>query len=165
MVMSGSADLTAGELTSFIMYCTTLSNNASAISNSYSNIIQGTSAVQKVFEMMEYAPQINEKDQLAPSKPLKGEIEFVNVGFRYPKGEGQVLRNLNLHIRKGEYVAFVGQSGSGKSTIVKQIERFYEPQFGNIYFDDMNCKDINIKSVREQSGFVGQDPILFSGTL
>jgi ABC-type multidrug transport system fused ATPase/permease subunit len=59
LVMNGNADLTAGELTSFIMYCTTLSNNASAISNSYSNIIQGTSAVQKVFEMMEYEPQIN----------------------------------------------------------------------------------------------------------
>lgn len=72
MIISGSADLTAGELTSFIMYCTTLSNNASAISNSYSNIIQGTSAVQKVFEMMEYEPQINEKEQSAPSKTLKG---------------------------------------------------------------------------------------------
>ena len=59
----------------------------------------------------------------------------------------------------------MGQSGSGKSTIVKQIERFYQPQLGSIYFDDTNCKDINIRSIREQIGFVGQDPILFSGTI
>lgn len=165
LVISGNVDLTAGELTSFIMYCTTLTNNASAISNSYSNIIQGTGAVQKVFEMMDYEPHIDEKNETAPSKELQGEIEFVNVGFRYPKGDTQVLKNLNLHIKKGEYVAFVGQSGSGKSTIVKLIERFYEAQIGDIYFDDTNAKDINIKSIREQIGFVGQDAILFSGTI
>lgn len=130
------------------MYCTTLSNNASAISNSYSNIINGTSAVQKVFEMMEYEPQINEKDGKGVTKEFKGEIEMVNIGFRYPKGEVQILKGLNLHIRKGEYVAFVGQSGSGKSTIVKLIERFYEPQFGSIYFDDVNAKDLSIKCIR-----------------
>ena len=92
-------------------------------------------------------------------------MEFKIVRFQYPKGEVTILKNLSLRILPGEYVAFVGQSGSGKSTIVKLIERFYEIQSGEITYDGINSKEMNIKNIREQIGFVSQEAVLFSGTI
>lgn len=101
------------------MYCTYLANNTSGISSSYANIINGTSAVQKVFDMLTYEPQIQEGKGLLTE--MEGGITFENVSFNYPSSEVQIFDNLNFNIKKGEYVAFVGQSGSGKSTIIKLI--------------------------------------------
>lgn len=126
IVISGKGGMSAVQLTAFIMYCTMLQHEANQISGGFNDIVNGTSAIDKVFEMMNYEPYVDEKEKKKfPDYKLGGEVEFKNVDFQYPKGEVLILRNLNLRIKPGEYVAFVGQSGSGKSTIVKLIERFY----------------------------------------
>lgn len=76
-----------------------------------------------------------------------------------------MLHELSIKILPGEYVAFVGQSGSGKSTIVKLIERFYEIQSGTLSFDGIDSKAMNIRNIRDQIGFVSQEAILFSGSI
>lgn len=93
-----------------------------------------------------------------------GEVEFKNVSFRYPtRPDVQIFKNFNLTIRKGETVALVGPSGSGKSTIMALLLRFYDPEEGDILLDGRNIKTLNIRWLRSQFGYVGQEPKLFQG--
>lgn len=123
------------------MYCTYLANNTSGISNSYANIINGTAAVQKVFDMLNYEPQIHEDKGIVTD--IDGDITFQNVCFSYPSSNVIVFNNLNFNIRKGEYVAFAGQSGSGKSTIIKLIEKFYKTTNGKVLFSGIDSQNFN----------------------
>ena len=122
---------------------------------------------------IENTPEAN-KGKIFPDK-IKGRIEFKNVYFSYPinlddeeeninddnhKGE-YILQNISFKIEPGQKVALVGFSGCGKSTIIKLLERFYEPTKGNIYIDGINIKDYNLLELRKQIGLVGQEPILF----
>ncbi|KAL3656242.1 hypothetical protein V7S43_018896 [Phytophthora oleae] len=97
---------------------------------------------------------------------LEGKIEFKNVTFRYPtRPEVTVLRNYNLTIEAGQTVAFCGPSGGGKSTGVSLIERFYDPIEGQVLLDGVDTRDLNLNWLRSQIGLVGQEPILFIGTI
>ncbi|GLA13616.1 GTPase-activating protein [Aspergillus niger] len=97
---------------------------------------------------------------------MQGEVEFRDVSFRYPtRLEQPVLRHLNLTVKPGQYVALVGSSGSGKSTIVALLERFYEAQVGEIYIDGRNIKALDKKSYRSHLALVSQEPSLFHGTI
>ena len=117
-------------------------------------------------------PEANE-GKIIPDK-IKGKIEFKDVYFRYPiniddedednnenKKYNYTLENVNFKIEPGQKVALVGFSGSGKSTVIKLLERFYEPTKGNIYIDGVDIKDYNLLELRKQIGLVGQEPILF----
>ncbi len=87
---------------------------------------------------------------------IDGSIEFSKVGFKYPQADAPIFKDLTFRIKPGEYVAFVGQSGSGKSTITKLIEHFYRIQSGDIYFGNDNSNELNIKYLRKQIGLVSQ---------
>ena len=94
---------------------------------------------------------------------LKGEIEFKNVKFSYPsRRRRRVLNNLSFKIKSGQKVAFVGETGCGKSTTIQLIERYYEPDSGQILIDGANIKDYNLSSLRNKLGYVGQEPKLFA---
>ena len=98
--------------------------------------------------------------------PIVGNVSFRNVNFTYPsRPEVQVLENFNLDIKAGTKIALVGSSGSGKSTIVKLLERFYDPQSGDIYLDGNLLKSINVRHLRHQFGIVSQEPTLFDCTI
>lgn len=100
---------------------------------------------------------------------LKNEIKFENVTFKYPTALPEhkpVLQKATFSIKAGSTTAIVGPSGSGKSTIIQLIERFYDPQpGGQIKFDQTNIKDIDLKDLREQIGYVSQEPIMIMGTI
>ena len=97
---------------------------------------------------------------------IKGDIKLSKVAFAYPSRPSfPVLRDISLDIRAGQTVAFVGQSGSGKSSIIKLVERFYDPLKGEIYIDDTNIKQFNLHFLRSQIGLVSQEPVLFQGTV
>jgi ABC-type multidrug transport system fused ATPase/permease subunit len=145
------------------MYCTSLANSTSSISNSYTNIINGTFAVQKVFEMLDYKPLVDES--IGQNLQITGDIEFRNVTFKYPTSKTVALYKLSLEIKQGEYIAFVGESGSGKSTIIKLIEKFYKIESGSIFYGRHNQEDINAICLRKQIGLVNQDATMFSGTI
>jgi len=100
---------------------------------------------------------------------LKNEIQFKNVTFKYPTAPVEhkpVLENATFTIKAGTTTAIVGPSGSGKSTIIQLIERFYDPMSGGqVCFDDVDIRDIDLKDLREQIGYVSQEPIMIMGTI
>src|SRR5204862_4946774 len=97
---------------------------------------------------------------------LSGQVRFENVTFRYPNTYGEpALRSTDLIIEQGETVALVGETGAGKSTIVKLIARFYDPNEGRVLIDGRSLADLDLHKFRSQLGYVPQEPFLFSGTI
>ncbi|CAG2066944.1 unnamed protein product [Timema podura] len=124
-------------------------------------------AAAKVFSLIDRVPIINtlSEEGVCPSE-LKGIITFKDVHFEYPsRSDVKVLKGFNLTINEGEKVAFVGSSGCGKSTCVQLIQRFYDPQQGQILLDGMDIKYLNVAWLRRQIGVVGQEPVLFQTSI
>ncbi|CAG8544756.1 10017_t:CDS:10 [Ambispora leptoticha] len=122
-------------------------------------------ATVKLYAVIDRVPVIDvtsDAGQKLDKSSVKGRIEFKNVNFHYPSRPNvPVLKDFNLTIEPGQTVALVGSSGSGKSTVVSLLERFYDPVSGQILLDGEDIQNINIKSLRTQVGFVGQEPVLF----
>lgn len=125
-----------------------------------------TSAVT-VFDVIERVPPINcDSDEGLEPTTVKGELEFEHVGFSYPmRPQESVYNDVNLTITAGETVALVGPSGGGKSTMTKLFLRFYDPTRGRVLFDGVDIKTLNVRWYRRQIGYVGQEPVLFAGTI
>ncbi|XP_065930084.1 ATP-dependent translocase ABCB1 isoform X2 [Magallana gigas] len=124
-------------------------------------------AAYTIFDLMEQEPHIDSSSD-AGEKPSKvaGNITLRNVKFRYPARENvQVLKGVSLDINRGETVALVGSSGCGKSTIIQLLQRFYDPEEGEVALDGRNIKNLNTKWLRQQIGVVSQEPILFATTI
>ncbi|KAF1313678.1 Multidrug resistance protein abc superfamily, partial [Globisporangium splendens] len=124
-------------------------------------------AAQNVFQIIDRVPAI---DSSAPTgdipTTLKGEIEFHDVAFTYPsRPDAQIYRSYSLKVASGQTVALVGASGSGKSTAIALLERFYDPSAGIVTLDGKNIRDINVTWLRERISLVSQEPVLFSGTI
>ena len=123
----------------------------------------GMVAAERVFKILDTESSINDIGvKIADS--IKGEIRYKNVFFSYNKSE-KVIENFNLEIQAGTTNAIVGATGSGKSTIIKLLNRFYNLDKGNIYIDDVNIEEYKISSLRKNIGFVSQDVHLFSDTI
>jgi len=118
----------------------------------------------KVFEVLDMEPEVKESPDARPLRDVKGEIVFENVTFGYQPGK-PVLRGLNLRIRAGEKVAIVGETGSGKSSLVKLIPRFYDPWEGRILLDGVDIRNVKIDSLRRNIGIVHQDIFVFPATI
>ena len=126
------------------------------------NLIQtSVASAQRCFEFIDMRPDIQEAPDAIDLPPLASSIRFDHVSFSYD-GEREVLRDINLEIRKGEMIALVGPSGSGKSTFVKLLPRFYDPNRGAIYIDGVDIRNVTFASLREQMSLVTQDTILFA---
>lgn len=129
------------------------------------NMVQTSIAsAERVFEFIDMKPEIDEMEGAAPLAPMQSGIRFDNVTFGYQPGI-PVLKNFSLDVRKGETVALVGTSGSGKSTIVKLIPRFYDIQGGAILIDGQNISEVSAHSLRDQISLVTQQTILFAETI
>ncbi|XP_059316351.1 putative multidrug resistance protein isoform X2 [Lycium ferocissimum] len=133
-----------------------------------SDLARGSSAVASVFAILDRKTEIEPENPegLKITKVLKGKIELKNVCFNYPSRPDQaIFQGVNLKIEAGKTVALVGRSGSGKSTIIGLIERFYDPIKGQVLIDDKDIKSYNLKSLRSQIALVSQEPILFAGSI
>jgi ABC-type multidrug transport system fused ATPase/permease subunit len=122
----------------------------------------------RVFDVIDREPEIIDRPDCKNDYTLKEAIRFEGVTFKYPTAPDHVrnvLQNSSFNIKVGSSTAIVGPSGSGKSTIVQMIERFYNPSEGEIYFDNVNIKDITLKGLRESIGYVSQEPVLILGTI
>ena len=130
-------------------------------------ISHARAAAAKLYETIDRIPEIDSAspEGLKPEK-VEGEIVLEDVKFSYPsRPTVQVVKGLNIIFRAGKTAALVGASGSGKSTIVSLIERFYDPTSGAVKIDGVNAKELNLKWLRSQIGLVSQEPILFSTTV
>ena len=115
--------------------------------------------------MLAVEPEIKESAHPVQAENIRGDIRFDDVGFRYEEDQEKVLSHVSLHVQAGEYVALVGSSGAGKTTLCSLIPRFYEVTFGAIYVDDVDIRDYSLKSLRQNIGVVQQDVYLFAGTV
>jgi ATP-binding cassette subfamily B (MDR/TAP) protein 8 len=157
--------LSAGELTQFLVLSLNAERSLGLLSVLFGQIMRGLSATDRVFAILERKPTValNEGRTLSH---VEGQIEFKNVTFSYPSRTlVKVLQNVNLTLEKGKVYSLVGPSGSGKSTIACLIERFYDPECGDILLDGISLRELNPSWLRRQIGFVGQEPTLFQGTI
>ncbi|RVW47429.1 ABC transporter B family member 9 [Vitis vinifera] len=127
----------------------------------------GQAAAYKMFETIKRKPKIDTYDTSGiVLEEIRGEIELKDVYFKYPsRPDVQIFGGFSLHIPSRTTAALVGQSGSGKSTVISLLERFYDPEAGEVLIDGVNLKKLNIRSIREKIGLVSQEPILFAGTI
>jgi ATP-binding cassette subfamily B protein len=161
--LAQDSTLTAGEWYLFIQGLTMFWFPLTSIASFWSQFQLGLAAGERVFALLDAESKVNQTDSIAPDT-LRGEIEFQQVDFEYVEGE-PVLRDFNLHIKAGETLALVGHTGSGKSSIAKLINRFYEFQDGKIFIDGQDIRTLKLRAYREQVGVVTQTPFLFDGTV
>ena len=131
---------------------------------------EGLKAAKRIFDRIDAAKEDTidglSNSGVTPPVSLTGKIEFKNVGFSYPTRKNiKVCKNNSFTIQPGETVAFVGPSGSGKSTVMNLLLRFYDANEGEILLDGHSIKDLNVRWLRSQIGYVGQEPVLFAGTI
>jgi ATP-binding cassette subfamily B protein len=153
-----------GTLVAFINYSIQFFEPVREIARVLANLVSAQAAVERVLDLLDTEPDIKDEAKENIDIEIQGEIEFKNVFFKYKEGD-YVLKNFNLKVKKGEVIALVGETGSGKSTIVNLVGRFYEPVKGKIYIDGVDYKNIPLKKLRSVLGYVLQTPHLFSGTV
>lgn len=156
--------ITVGSIAEFVVYVNLLMWPVASI-GAVTAMIQRASASQKrINEFLNTEPEINSSAQ-AVSKAIKGKIKLDHVSFTYPHTGIKALQNFNLEILPGEKVAVIGRTGSGKSTLAQLLIRMYDPQKGTITLDEVDIREYNLESLREQISYVPQDVFLFSDTI
>ncbi len=126
---------------------------------------EGITGFERFMEIMEIEPDIVDSPTAIELETVRGDIRFVNVGFQYHADHDYVLKNISLDVKAGDYLAVVGSSGVGKTTLCSLIPRFYEVTEGAIYLDGVNIREIRLSSLRKNVGVVQQDVYLFAGTV
>jgi len=156
--------LTAGSLIAFLTYAVNLANPVKRLSRVYGTIQKAMAAADRVFEVLDTQEDIKNKATAVVLPKIDGKVTFENVVFAY-KQDTPALRSISLEAKPGQMVAIVGPSGAGKSTIANLIPRFYDVNSGAIKIDDIDIRDVQMNSLREQIGIVPQETMLFSGTV
>jgi ATP-binding cassette, subfamily B, bacterial len=156
--------LSIGALVAFFLYLNRFFAPIQLLVQQYNTFQQGQASLHKLRTLFAVQPSTPELADAAELPPIRGEIIFEHVTFGYDPAV-PVVRDINLRIQAGETVAFVGQTGAGKSTLAKLITRFYDPTEGRVLIDRHDIKQVTIDSLRRQLGVVPQEPFLFAGSL
>ena len=159
-----SGQMTAGSFASFVTSLLLLYKPIKTLGNTMTSIQNIFVAMGRVFELFDYVPLIKDKETTIKIPMLTNGVTFENVYFEYVENK-PVLKNINLHVQKGETLAIVGNSGGGKSTFVNLIPRFYDVKSGAIKFDGIDIKNFKLNELRKNISFVFQDNFLFTGTI
>ena len=155
--------LTSEEFSSFFAAILMLIDPISHVSTNFNDYKQAEASIKRL-KNINQEPVEDDKENLRRISNFEGKINFKKVNFAYKK-DNQVLKNINLEIKRGEVTAFVGASGAGKSTMLALILKFITPNNGDIFIDDKNLKILNTKDIRKNIALVQQQPFLFSGTI
>ena len=159
-----SNQLTPGGFVSFITALLMLYHPIKSIGSNFTNVQMSLLAMERVFGRLESIPEIHNGPHPKTLKGIKENIIFDHVWFEYEPGR-PVLKDINLKINKGKTIAFVGNSGGGKSTLVTLLPRFYDVKQGSVKIDDLDVRDLELDSLREHIAMVFQDNILIAGTI
>ena len=165
MVVNGT--MLTGELYSFYMYIAQVLMSVLMVAMCLLQVTRASACAQRIDEVLEAQPDIRDGDVPASELPPKtGKVEFKHVSFRYKAGTGDdVLKDINLTVEPGQFVAVIGATGTGKSTLVNLIPRFYDVSEGSIEVDGLDVRKYPIHELRERIGMVLQKNVLFSGTI
>ena len=160
-----SGQITVGQFVTFLLISTRMTMPMFILGMLLNRLQKGEAASKRVFAIIDLEPSIFDRDGAKwLDEPIRS-ISFDNVSFAYPSSESNVLSGIDINVSSGEFLGVMGHTGAGKSTILKLIERFYEPQSGKVLINDRDINDFSIESVRARIGFVSQDPFLFYGTI
>lgn len=157
--------LNTADLIAFLLYINNLIDPVKKFINFTEQFQDGITGFERFMEILEIEPDIKDKKDAHNLLDVKGAIEYRHVGFRYNQKSDYVLKDIDLKVAPGEYIALVGSSGAGKTTICSLLPRFYEVSEGDIFIDGQNIKDIKLNSLRQNIGIVQQDVYLFAGTI
>ena len=158
-----SEQVSIGVLIAFIMYLQLFFRPIRSIADRFNTIQMGVVSSTRIFNLLDSYDTIKSNEKII-TNDIFGSVEFKNVWFAY-NDDDYVLKNINFKIEAGESIAFVGSTGSGKSSIINLLNRFYEFNKGKILIDDEDIRDYNISYLRENIGYVSQDVFLFSDTI
>ena len=160
-----SGEITVGQFVTFLLISTRMTMPMFILGMLLNQLQKGEASSKRVFAIIDLEPSIFDKDGALPLEGPIVSLKFENVSFAYPTSEINALNGITLDASSGEFLGVMGHTGAGKSTILKLIERFYEPQGGRVLINDRDINDYQIESIRERIGFVSQDPFLFFGTI
>ena len=163
LLMTGGKPWGGGSGYSFFCILTTVQIRCKKLVNFTEQFQNGYSGYERFLEIMSIAPDIQDKPDALPLKNVQGEVTFENVSFHYEESKENVLSNVNLHVPAGDYVALVGSSGAGKTTLCSLLPRFYDVTEGRILLDGKDIRDVKLKDLRDEIGIVQQDVYLFAG--
>jgi len=156
--------ISIGDIQAILQYSRQFSQPINMIANQYAQILTAIAGAERVFTILDTPDEIDEGTTPLNLNRFRGNIEFKNICFSYTEGK-QVLNNLNLSVKPGQKIAIVGATGSGKTTIVNLLTRFYDQDSGEILLDGVDIRDIPKKDLRSAIGIVLQDTVLFSDTI
>ncbi len=163
-LMALNGHTTIGIIASFVTYSRQFTRPINQLSTLLNSIQAALAGAERVFETMDEVPDLNDKRDAVQVNSLKGEVLFKNVDFQYDENK-PILKDIHFSAKPGEMIAFIGPTGSGKTTIINLLMRFYDIQSGEILLDGRNLKDYKLRDLRKRIGIVLQDPYLFSGTI
>lgn len=162
-VIDGVEGYSAGLIVSFISYASMFYNPVTFFANLSDSFQSALASTEKILDILESEPEAEVENPIIP-KSFKGKIEFSHVGFSFDRSK-KVLDDISFTINPGEVVGIVGTTGSGKTTLINLLMRFYDGYSGEILVDGQNIKDFELSSYRERIGFVQQEPMMFSDTI
>lgn len=158
--------LTAGTLVSFLFYALFVAAAVGSLATLFGNFQEAVGAATRVWELLDTKPTVRDPEvPLSLPAPLRGEVIFDRVAFRYMPSQPDIVQDISLHMSPGEVVALVGRSGAGKTTIASLLPRFWDVTGGKITLDGIDVRDLTLDTLRGAIGIVPQEPVLFSGTI
>ncbi|MDD3220345.1 MAG: ABC transporter ATP-binding protein, partial [Lachnospiraceae bacterium] len=163
LITKGSMPI--GDLVTFLLYINNFTEPVKKLVNFAEQFQNGYSGYERFLEVMAIAPDILDKPDAICQENVRGDIEFRDVSFHYAESNEEVLKSVNLKVDAGEYVALVGSSGAGKTTLCSLIPRFYDVSEGAILLDGVDVRDLCLDNLRKHVGIVQQDVYLFAGTI
>lgn len=163
--LMASGELSSADLVTFLLYISNFTEPVKKLVNFTEQFQNGYSGYERFLEIMSIAPDIKDEPDAISIDNAKGDIEFEHVTFHYEENKENVLSNVNLNVKQGEYVALVGSSGAGKTTLCSLIPRFYDVTEGSVKLDGIDVRKLKLKDLRRQIGIVQQDVYLFAGTV
>ena len=155
----------SGQLIEFIGYFDAVIWPIMAVSQLIDMRARGTASLKRISNLLDTQPEITDSPDVLPIDKIEGEIEFKNLSFRYPDGESDELKDISLHIAKGEHVGIIGRTGAGKTTLVNLIMRAFNAPRGTLFIDGNDICRIPLKTLRNGIAYVPQDNFLFSDTV
>jgi ABC-type multidrug transport system fused ATPase/permease subunit len=156
--------ITLGTLFAFMLFLANFFDPIQALSQLFNTFLAASAALDKIFDVMDTAPELRDADGAEALPPIQGAVELSGVHFAYGEG-AEVLHGIDLTVAAGQTVALVGHTGAGKSTLVKLLARFYDPTGGAIRIDGHDLRDVQVRSLRQQLGIVPQEAFLFAASI